>query len=105
MRGFVLVSHFENGAATRRFSFLGDRRLSGGERRDRLIVSKKAQHKTPSQPLIVPPTTPRNPIATHPLLKKSGAHGDQRRKAMTDAATSEIALAKKRSRKNDASDL
>ncbi len=34
----------------------------------------------PDQALVVPVSKPRNRLATHPLLRKSGAHADARQK-------------------------
>ncbi len=56
-----------------------------------------------TSPLQIPVTPPRNPIATHPLLKKSGAHADRRRRAIIDDAVAQVGEHKSRRHETDAS--
>jgi hypothetical protein len=65
-------------------------------------MTKKSANTT-SKTLSLPPSTPRNPIAANPLLKKSGAHADRRTQAALDHAKGEIEQIKKVRRKNEES--
>lgn len=68
-------------------------------------MKKKAMSPQPefgaTSKLKVPSLTPRNLVATNPLLKKSGAHQDKRRKTLLADADSQARSAKKQRRSTD----
>lgn len=51
--------------------------------------------------LRVPVLTPRNPVAVSPLLKKSTAHADKRRRAIAEDAATDMRTARQARRRQE----